>query len=113
LADIIPMRKGENSVPYWTTATPPPPNQEPVALASCVTPDYLKVMGIPLRHGRFFNERDRIGSEPVVVVDENLAEHAFAAKTQLASASGFRHGRHSGSGGGHSWPCAPVGVGCR
>jgi hypothetical protein len=45
LADIIPMRQGENSLPYWTTATPPPPNQEPVALASCVTPDYLKVMG--------------------------------------------------------------------
>jgi putative ABC transport system permease protein len=80
LADIIPMRKGENSVPYWTTATPPPPNQEPVALASCVTPDYLKVMGIPLRHGRFFNEHDRIGSEPVVVVDENLAQHAFGSK---------------------------------
>jgi predicted permease len=80
LADIIPMRKGENSVPYWTTASPPPPSQEPVALASCVTPDYLKVMGIPLRHGRFFNEHDRIGSEPVVVVDENLAQHAFGSK---------------------------------
>src|SRR2546425_81894 len=80
LADIIPMRKGENSVPYWTTATPPPPNQEPVALASCVSPDYLKVMGIPLRQGRFFNEHDRIGSEPVVVIDENLAQHAFGTK---------------------------------
>ena len=80
LADIIPMRKGENSLPYWTSATPPPTNQEPVALASCVTPDYLKVMGIPLRHGRFFNEHDRIGSEPVVVVDENLAQHAFGSK---------------------------------
>src|SRR5204863_161334 len=80
VADIIPMRKGENSVPYWNTATPPPPNQEPVALASCVTPDYLKVMGIPLRHGRFFNEHDRIGSEPVVVIDENLAQHAFGSK---------------------------------
>jgi predicted permease len=80
LADIIPMRVGENSLPYWTSATPPPPNQEPVALASCVTPDYLKVMGIPLRHGRFFNEHDRIGSEPVVVIDENLAQHAFGRK---------------------------------
>jgi predicted permease len=80
LADIIPMRKGENSVPYWITATPPPPNQEPVALASCVTPDYLKVMGIPLRQGRFFDEHDRIDSEPVVVVDENLAQHAFGSK---------------------------------
>jgi predicted permease len=63
LADIIPMRTGENSLPYWTTATPPLPNQEPVALASCVTPDHLKVMGVPLLQGRFFNDHDRIGSE--------------------------------------------------
>src|SRR2546423_1401908 len=34
LADIIPMREGENSLPYWTSATPPPPNQWPVALTS-------------------------------------------------------------------------------
>ena len=80
LADIIPMREGENYLPYWTTATPPPTNHEPVALASCVSPDYLKVMGIPLRQGRFFNEHDRIGSEPVVVIDDNLAQHAFGTK---------------------------------
>jgi predicted permease len=80
MADIIPMREGENSLPYWTTATPPPPNQEPLALASCVTPDYLKVMGIPLRQGRFFNEHDRMGSERVVVIDGNLAQHAFGGR---------------------------------
>jgi predicted permease len=80
LADIIPMREGENSLPYWTTAAPPPVSQEPVALASSVTPDYLKVMGIPLRQGRFFNEHDRIGTEPVVVIDDNFAQHAFGTK---------------------------------
>lgn len=80
LADIIPMREGENSLPYWATPTAPPPNQEPYALASSVTPDYWKVMGIPLQAGRFFNEHDRIGSEPVVVVDENLAKHAFGER---------------------------------
>jgi predicted permease len=80
LADIIPMREGENSLSYWTTATPPPPNQEPFALASCVSPDFLTVMGIPLREGRFFNQHDLIGSEPVVVIDDNLAQHAFGAK---------------------------------
>jgi predicted permease len=77
LVDIIPMREGENSLPYWTTANPPPPNQTPFALASTVTPDYLKVMGIHLRQGRFFNDHDRMGSEPVVVIDNNLAQHAF------------------------------------
>lgn len=77
LADIIPMREGENSLPYRTTPAPLAPNQEPLALASCVTPDYLKVMGIPLREGRFLDEHDREGSEPVIVIDENLARHAF------------------------------------
>jgi predicted permease len=80
LVDTIPMREGENSLPYWTTATPPPQNQEPVALASSVTPDYLKVMGIPLRQGRFFSEHDRIGTEPVIVIDDSLAQHAFGTK---------------------------------
>lgn len=77
LADIIPMREGENSLPYRTTPAPLPPNREPIALASSVTPDYLKVMGIPLREGRFFNEHDRDNSEPVIVIDETLARHAF------------------------------------
>jgi predicted permease len=77
LADIIPMRAGENTLPYWTTSTPPPPNKAPVALASTVTPDYLTVMGIPLRRGRFFDDHDRADSEPVLVIDDTLAQHAF------------------------------------
>ena len=34
-------------------------------------------MGIPLRQGRFFDDHDRLGTEPVVVIDEVLAQHAF------------------------------------
>jgi predicted permease len=77
LADIVPMRDGENVLNYRTTPDPLPPDQEPFALASSVTPDYLKVMGIPIHQGRFFDDHDREGSEPVVVIDENLARHAF------------------------------------
>jgi predicted permease len=80
LTDIVPMREGENSLAYRSTAAPLPPNQEPIALASSVTADYLDVMGIPLRAGRFFNQYDREGSEPVVVIDENLARHAFGGR---------------------------------
>jgi predicted permease len=77
LTDIIPMREGQNSLGYWTTPALPRPDQYPLALASTVTPDYLRVMGIPLRHGRFFNDHDRLGSRPVIVIDENMARHAF------------------------------------
>ncbi len=78
LTDIVPMREGENVLGYQTTATPPPPNQEAEALASAVAPDYLRVMRLPLLRGRFFDENDRLGSSPVLVIDENMARHAFA-----------------------------------
>ena len=77
LVDTVPMREGNNQLGYSTTAAIPPPNEQPVALASSVTPEYLKVMGIPLRQGRFFDERDRRGNEPVVVIDEIFANRAF------------------------------------
>ncbi|HYX81437.1 MAG TPA: ADOP family duplicated permease, partial [Gemmatimonadales bacterium] len=80
LTDIVPMRTGENALPYSVTAAMPPPSQAPMALASSVTPDYLKVMGIPLRAGRFFEDHDRLDGERVVVVDDNLALHAFGRR---------------------------------
>lgn len=77
LTDIVPMREGENVLTYSVTATIPPPNVAPEALASAVTPDYLNVMRLPLLGGRFFNENDNLGSLQVVVIDKNLAWHAF------------------------------------
>jgi predicted permease len=77
LADVVPMRVGEDAVGYWVTPDQPPPDQTPLALTSIVTPDYLNVMGISLRQGRFLNEQDRMDSEIGVVIDSNLAQHAF------------------------------------
>ena len=80
LTDIVPMREGENVLDYRTTAAPVPPSQEAEALASAVTPDYLEVMGLPLVRGRFFSDNDKLGTPQVVVIDENLAHHAFATE---------------------------------
>jgi putative ABC transport system permease protein len=77
LADIIPMRAGENELGYATSAEIPPPERIPLALSSCVTPDYREVVGLTLHQGRFFTEQDRPGSEAVVVIDDVMAEHAF------------------------------------
>jgi predicted permease len=75
--DTVPMRPGNNQLGYWTNAAIPPDNKQPVTLATTVTPDYLKVMGIPLREGRFFNDDDRLGHKPVIVIDDVLARHAY------------------------------------
>jgi predicted permease len=38
-----------------------------------VTPGYFTALGIPLRQGRYFTDQDRKGTEPVALIDENLA----------------------------------------
>jgi predicted permease len=83
VVDTFPMREGNNQLGYWPTADVPPENKQPIALATSVSPDYLAVMGIPLRQGRFFNDQDRIGNEAVVVIDEVMAQHAFGGQNAV------------------------------
>lgn len=80
MVDTVPMREGNNQLGYWTTAAIPPVSEQPQALATSVTPDYLQVMGIPLRQGRFFTDLDRLNTEPVIVIDEVLAQNAFSGR---------------------------------
>jgi putative ABC transport system permease protein len=49
------------------------PNELPVFEFRQVTPDYFRVLGMPLLQGRGFDGRDRIGSEPVAIVDATAA----------------------------------------
>ncbi len=83
MVDTVPMREGNNQLGYWTTPAEPARSQKPLALANSVTPDYLKVMGIPLRRGRFFDAHDRLGNEPVAVIDEVMAKHAFGGENPV------------------------------
>ena len=39
-----------------------------------ISPGYFTAMGIPLRSGRAFNDQDRRGTQPVAIIDENLAQ---------------------------------------
>jgi putative ABC transport system permease protein len=77
--DTFPMRSGDNEQGYWTSADVPPANKLPFALLTSVSPDYLKVMRIPLRRGRFFDDHDTLDSTPVIVIDDVLARNAFGA----------------------------------
>jgi predicted permease len=77
VADIVPMGGDTEEVGYWTGPTTPPASQMPSALLNLVTSDYARTMRIPLRRGRFFDEHDRAGTEPVIVIDEVMARRAF------------------------------------
>jgi predicted permease len=80
MVDTVPMREGNNQIGYSTTAVALPDGQQPLVLANSVTPDYLKVMRIPLLGGHFFDEHDRQGSESVAVIDEVMAREAFGGQ---------------------------------
>jgi predicted permease len=81
--DTVPMREGNNQIPYKTSAAATPEEKQPVALASSVSPDYLKVTGIRLLGGRFFDDQDRLGNESVVVIDEVMAREAFPGQEPI------------------------------
>ncbi len=38
-----------------------------------ITPEYFQALHIPLLRGRYFTDEDRLGTQPVVMIDENLA----------------------------------------
>ncbi|HEY4948860.1 MAG TPA: ABC transporter permease [Candidatus Acidoferrales bacterium] len=80
IVDTVPMREGNNQVGYSTSPAFLAASQQPLALATTVSPDYLNVMGIPLLKGRFFGEQDRIGNELVIVIDDVFAQQAFGAQ---------------------------------
>jgi putative ABC transport system permease protein len=56
---------------------PETPEEADNASYAVVTPDYFRAMRIPLRAGRFFDERDGMESAKVVVINEAFARKAF------------------------------------
>ena len=50
---------------------------------SVVTPDYFRSMGIGVRRGRAFTAADDSGSDPVAIVDEELAAHFWPGEDPI------------------------------
>ena len=60
--------------PVQDASQPPLPlNQRPIAVISPVMPDYFRTLGIPLRRGRDFTQRDGADAPRVAIVNETLA----------------------------------------
>jgi predicted permease len=58
-----------------------------------VTPGYFETLRIPLKAGRYFTKGDRLGSQPVVIIDENLARQYWPNQDPLGQR--VRHSRNS------------------
>jgi putative ABC transport system permease protein len=72
------------SFPFSIDEHPPlPPEQDQSARINQVSGDYFRAMGIPLRAGRFFTDRDVKGAPSVVIIDETFAKHYFPGENPI------------------------------
>jgi putative ABC transport system permease protein len=80
----IPFDNNEWDSSFHITGTPPyPPGDRPEAEINIVTPDYFRVMRMPLLRGRAFTADDRANQPRSVIIDESLARKYFPGKDPI------------------------------
>ena len=74
----LPMM-GDSELPFWLEGQPMPATdaEKKLSLFYLCEPDYLKVLGVPLRRGRFFTPHDGVHTPFVAVIDEAFARQYF------------------------------------
>jgi predicted permease len=83
-AGAIPLQSNPE-VPYWLEGQPKPSSQAAMKLALfyLIQPEYLQVMKVPLKRGRFLSPQDSEHSPPVVVIDDEFARLAFGRQDPI------------------------------
>jgi putative ABC transport system permease protein len=77
-ASSLPMRGINTDSSFVIEGRPQPrPNQEPVAWYSNIGTDYFRTMGMQLRAGRVFTDRDNSSSPRTVIINETTARRYF------------------------------------
>ncbi len=77
--------QGDDEWQFWIDGQPKPASENDMnwAIDYVVDYDYLKIMGIPLKSGRFFTAQDDEHAARVAVVDEVLANQFFAGQNAI------------------------------
>lgn len=84
---------------FWMDGSPRPPtvNEMQKTLLYVVSPDYLRVMGIPLVRGRFLTPQDTAHSRRVGVIDEGFAREYFLDQDPIGRSIRFGSTRFGNS----------------
>jgi predicted permease len=84
LTDRVPLTGGQSPAPVAVMGRPVPPMSErPQANRHLVSPKYFSTLGIPIRAGRDFDERDSARVPHVVIVNETFARRHFPGEDPI------------------------------
>ena len=84
LTDRVPLTGGQTPAPVAVVGRPLPPMSERAqANRHLVSPRYFETLGIPLRAGRDFDERDSARTAHVAIINETFAQRHFPGETPL------------------------------
>jgi len=84
LTDRVPLTGAQTPAPVAVMGRPVPPMSErPHANRHLVSPRYFATLGIPIRAGRDFDERDSARVPHVVIINETFARRHFPGEDPL------------------------------
>jgi putative ABC transport system permease protein len=85
------------NISFEVAGRPPvPPSQQPAMEVRVTTPEYFPTVGIPLKRGRLFTDRDRAGTPPVVLITESAAREYFKNEDPIGKTINLGWGRGPG-----------------
>jgi putative ABC transport system permease protein len=79
----LPLSGSDITTDFDIEEHPLPEGHRPTAPMRTIAADYFKTAGIPLRHGRSFDQREQLNSPPVVIVNECFAEKFFPGQNVI------------------------------
>ncbi len=81
------------ALPFNVEGQPPPATEDPLADVRIVAPGYFETMKIPLRAGRFLDERDAQTTTRTSVINETMARRYFSRRSPLGLIIQNPHGK--------------------
>jgi predicted permease len=88
----LPLAAARNGFPFTIVGRPTDSERAPVAEFASVTPDYFRVLQVPLLAGRNFVESDTDKSQQVVLVDQTLQRRYWPNEDPLGKQISFGGG---------------------
>ena len=85
----VPFASFISNQSFRVPGRPIDPAEQLAAQYNVVSPDYFRALRIRITQGRAFTERDRIGSPPVAVVNETLAQRIWPGESPLGKRLGL------------------------